>query len=66
MVKKRDSVEPPQIQIERERNTGIFWLKPVRYERSSGFSRKEILSLERLVAEHQEEFTRSWDDYFSL
>ena len=60
-----DRDEPPHIHIESEGNTGKFWLKPVRYERSTGFSRKEILSLEHLVAEHQEELIRSWDDYFS-
>jgi hypothetical protein len=61
-----DQNEPPHIHIESEGNTGKFWLKPVRYERSTGFSRKEILSLERLVTEHLEELIRSWDDYFSL
>jgi hypothetical protein len=48
------------------KETGKLWLKPVRYERSSGFTRKEILTLERLVAEHQEELLRSWDDYISI
>lgn len=46
--------EQPHIHVEREGNTAKFWLKPARYERSTGFNRKEILSLEHLVAEHQE------------
>ena len=61
-----DRDEPPHIHIESEGKTGKFWLRPVRYERSMGFSRKEILSLERLVAEHQETLIRSCDDYFGL
>ena len=61
-----DRDEPPHIHVEREGSTAKFWLKPVRYERSAGFTRREILSLERLVAEHQEKLLRSWDDYFNL
>jgi len=61
-----DQDEPQHIHVERNASTAKFWLKPVRYERSAGFNRREILSLERMVAEHQEELLRSWDDYFSL
>ena len=61
-----DRDEPAHIHVEREGNTAKFWLKPVRYEKSTGFNRKEILSLERLVAENQEILIRSWDEYFNL
>jgi len=54
-----DRDESPHFHVEREGNTAKFWLKPVRYEKSTGFNRKEILSLERLVAEHQEKLIRS-------
>jgi hypothetical protein len=61
-----DRDEPAHIHIEHEGNTAKFWLKPVRYERSTGFTRKEILSLERLVTENLDNLIRSWDEYFSL
>jgi hypothetical protein len=61
-----DRDEPRHIHVEREGNTAKSWLDPVRYERSTGFNRKEILALEHLVAENQEKLRRSWDDYFSV
>ncbi len=59
-----DRNEPPHIHVERDANTAKFWLKPVRYEKSAGFNRREVLLLERLITEHLEELLRSWHDYF--
>jgi hypothetical protein len=39
-----DRDEPPHIHVERDDNTAKFWLNPVRFENSGGFSRKEITS----------------------
>ncbi|MEW6093598.1 MAG: DUF4160 domain-containing protein [Chloroflexota bacterium] len=50
--------------MERDSNTANFWLKPVRYERSAGFTRREVLLLEKLITERLEELLRSWYDYF--
>jgi 5-enolpyruvylshikimate-3-phosphate synthase len=61
-----DRDEPPHVHVESDASTAKFWLKPVHYERSAGFNRKEIMTIEKLVVEHQEEFLRSWDDYFGI
>jgi hypothetical protein len=60
-----DGNEPPHIHIERDNDTAKFWLDPVRFQRSQGFSRHELQQIQRLVEEHDEELLRSWDDYFN-
>jgi len=57
--------EPSHIHIERDDSMAKFWLEPVRYQRSWGFSRKELNRIQRLVEEHNEELLRSWDENFN-
>ena len=57
--------EPPHIHVERDNDTVKFWLDPVRFQRSRGFSRHELNRIQRLVEEHNEELLRSWDEYFN-
>lgn len=59
-----DYNEPPHIHVERDDNTGKFWLDPVRLQNSGGFSRKEINQIQKLVKENQDYLLRSWDEYF--
>ena len=44
-----DRDEPPHIHIQRDDSMAKFWLDPVILQRSVGFSRKEINTLENLV-----------------
>lgn len=60
-----DREEPPHVHVEREDRLAKFWLEPVRYQRSSGFSRVEIQLIHRLVLEHRESLLRSWHEYFA-
>ncbi len=60
-----DGNEPPHIHIERDNATVKFWLDPVRFQRSQGFSRRELHQMQRLVEAHSEELLRSWDEYFN-
>jgi len=41
-----------------------IWLEPVRLEKSRGFGRAEIGSIEKLVAENAAFLLRSWHEYF--
>lgn len=59
-----DYNEPPHIHVERDDNTGKFWLDPVRLQNSGGFSRKEINKIQKLEKENQDYLLRSWDEYF--
>ncbi|MFZ1729997.1 MAG: DUF4160 domain-containing protein [Bacteroidota bacterium] len=50
-----DSNEPPHVHVEREDKIAKFWLNPVRIQTSGGFSRMEIVRIERMVREHNSE-----------
>jgi len=59
-----DRHEPPHVHVERDRNKAKFWLQPVTFESSAGFSRSELMDIYRLICEHQEVLLESWHDYF--
>lgn len=46
-----DRDEPAHIHIEREDKVANFWLDPVRLQ-SSGFSRNEIIRIQKIVGEY--------------
>ena len=60
-----DRDEPPHIHIQRDDSMAKFWLDPVILQRSVGFSRKEINTLENLVQKNRDHLLRSWDEYFN-
>jgi hypothetical protein len=59
-----DRNEPPHIHCERDDKTAKFWLQPVRFQLARGFSRGEILQIQRLVEENNEILLRGWNEYF--
>jgi hypothetical protein len=59
-----DREEPPHIHVERDVNVAKFWLKPVRLERSGGFSRREINRIQKVIESNVEALVRSWNEYF--
>lgn len=58
--------EPPHVHIDRERLSAKFWLNPVGLARNLGFSERELLIIERIVAEHRSEFLEKWNGYFGI
>lgn len=60
-----DRTEPPHIHVERENKMAKFWLNPVRFQVSRGFSRGETLQIQRLVEDNQDLLLRGWNEYFS-
>ena len=60
-----DREEPPHVHVERDDRLAKFWLEPVRFQRSTGFSRLEIQRIHRLVLEHREGLLRWWHEYFA-
>jgi hypothetical protein len=59
-----DRREPPHVHVERDDKVAKFWLRPVRLERSGGFSRREINVMQTLVEKNVEGLLRSWNEYF--
>jgi hypothetical protein len=60
-----DRTEPPHVHIEREDKVAKFWLEPVRMQRSGGFNRREINTIQRLVEENAQLLVGKWNDYFT-
>ena len=60
-----DRDEPPHVHVERDDYTAKFWLHPVRFDHSRGFSRQEIHRIQNIVEEHQIELLKKWNAYFS-
>jgi hypothetical protein len=60
-----DGSEPPHVHVEREDKVAKFWLSPVRFQSGRGFSRHEILQIQRRVEENEDLLLRGWNEYFS-
>jgi len=59
-----DRDEPSHIHIEREDKIAKFWLDPVRLQSSGGFSRNEIIRIQRVIGEYQTQLREAWNAYF--
>jgi len=59
-----DRDEPCHVHIERDADTAKFWLDPVRLQRSSGFGRREVQRIQKLVEDNEVYLLRSWNEYF--
>jgi len=59
-----DRNEPPHVHVEREDKTAKFWLTPVRLQVGRGFSRSEILQIQRLIEDNRDFLLRGWHEYF--
>jgi hypothetical protein len=60
-----ENEEPAHIHVQRDRALAKFWLKPVAYASSSGFSAQELSKLLKLVEENKEVFEEAWNEFFS-
>jgi hypothetical protein len=59
-----DRDEPPHVHVEREDRVAKFWLDPVRLQSSGGFSRNEIIRIQKLVGDYQLQLREAWNAYF--
>jgi hypothetical protein len=41
-----------------------FWLDPVSMAQNLGFNPRELLQIEKLVAEHRADFLEAWHEHF--
>ena len=59
-----DRDEPPHIHVEGEDKVAKFWLDPVRLQSSGGFSRNEIIRIQKVVSEYLIPLREGWNAYF--
>ena len=59
-----DRHEPPHVHVERDRSKAKYWLEPVSLASSSGFSRRELMDIYKLISEHQAVLLEKWHEYF--
>jgi hypothetical protein len=57
--------EPAHIHVQRDRALAKFWLRPVAYAGSSGFSARELSKVLKLVEENKVTFEEAWNEFFS-
>jgi hypothetical protein len=59
-----DRDEPPPVHVERDTGSAKFWLPPVRFDRSRGVGRAEIIRIQQIVEENAAILMRAWNEYF--
>jgi hypothetical protein len=59
-----DRNEPAHVHVERDDCEAKFWLEPVRLERSFGFSRHEISTIQSIVEQHEQQILERWNEFF--
>ena len=57
--------EPAHVHVQRDQALAKFWLEPVSYTRSTGFSARELLQLFSLVKENRTALMEAWDEFFA-
>ena len=60
-----DGEEPLHVHVERDNCEAKFWLDPVRFARSHGFSASEINKIDRLIGENERDLLDSWNEFFN-
>lgn len=55
--------EPPHIHAKAGGDEAKFWLDPVQLAANYGFNVRELNEIERIVAEHREEFLEAWNEH---
>lgn len=60
-----DRAEPPHVHVERDDDEAKFWLDPVVYSRSIGFSRRQLNTIQGIIEEHERQLLDAWNEYFN-
>jgi hypothetical protein len=59
-----DRGEPPHVHVRREKMVAKLWLEPVAVECAGGFSRRELISITKLVQAHRGSILERWHEFF--
>ena len=57
--------EPPHVHVQQASSDAKFWLKPVVFERSSGFSDPELNWIKKQIEARATKIVRACNDHFS-
>jgi len=60
-----DRSEAEHVHVERENMIAKFWVDPIRLQESGGFSRTELLKIQKLVEENANRILEAWNEYFN-
>jgi hypothetical protein len=60
-----DLNEPPHVHVDRDDQSAKFWLAPFALARNLGFDAVELRRVHRLVAEHETQLLKAWNEYFN-
>ena len=58
-----DCNEPPHVHVERDASTAKFWLEPIEFARSHGFSARELNVIRRTIATHRAVILEAWHEH---
>lgn len=61
----RATREPPHIHVVSANGSASFWLSPVEFRESWGYTPREVARIRRLVIAHREKLLRRWNDFFN-
>jgi hypothetical protein len=56
--------EPPHIHVRSGDGAASFWLSPVHFRESGGYTPREIERIRRIAVAHRSELLRRWHEYF--
>jgi hypothetical protein len=59
-----DRDEPPHIHVGRDDKEAKFWLEPIRFQVSYGFSSAELRRIEQLIVDNQQYLLDRWNEFF--
>jgi hypothetical protein len=59
-----DRDEPIHIHVERDLMVAKFWVEPVRLQENDGFSRSELIKIQKIVERNSKKIIEAWDEYF--
>jgi len=60
-----EGTEPAHIHVQPEKMLAKFWLRPEGIARSTGFSARELRSIQSIVIANQQTLMEAWDDFFA-
>jgi hypothetical protein len=60
-----DRKELKHIHVERDDKDAKFWLEPIRLSSSGGYSRAELLEIQKIIDNNIEDLISKWNEYFS-
>ncbi len=56
--------EPPHIHVESSGKYAKYWIRPVAYERSTGFRAHELAEIRRIIVENEDLIEERWNEHF--